>query len=96
MASAERKVVHLLGDLETYVSGQSDITIGYGPTRRGKDPISTAIAESAVAALGRQPYHLQFELVRGGPSCFRFHRHESSSPQSDAYTGIHARGGRKT
>ena len=29
IAAASRKVARLLGDLETYVSGQSDITIDY-------------------------------------------------------------------
>jgi hypothetical protein len=38
----------LLGDLETYVSGQSDIIIDYATARRCEEPISTAITESTV------------------------------------------------
>ena len=40
---AARKVARLLGDLETYVSGQSDIIIDYATARRREEPISTAI-----------------------------------------------------
>jgi hypothetical protein len=43
-----RKVSGLLGDLETYVSGQSDIIIDYARARRRREPISTAITESTV------------------------------------------------
>jgi hypothetical protein len=35
----------LLGDLETYVSRQSDIIIDYAAARRCEEPISTAITE---------------------------------------------------
>jgi hypothetical protein len=48
MTAAGRKVAHLLGDLETYVSGQSDIIIDYATARRCEEPISTAITESTV------------------------------------------------
>jgi hypothetical protein len=48
IASAARKVTRLLGDLETYVSGQSDIIIDYATARRREEPISTAITESTV------------------------------------------------
>jgi hypothetical protein len=43
-----RKVARLLGDLETYVSGHSDIIINYTTARRREEPISTAITESTV------------------------------------------------
>jgi hypothetical protein len=43
MTAAGRKVARLLGDPETYVSGQSDIIIGYATARRCEEPISTAI-----------------------------------------------------
>jgi hypothetical protein len=48
MSAAGRKVARLLGDLETYVSGQSDIIIDYATARRCEEPISTAITESTV------------------------------------------------
>ena len=45
---AAPKVARLLGDLETYVCGQSDIIIDYATARRCKEPISTAVTESTV------------------------------------------------
>jgi hypothetical protein len=48
MSAAARKVTRLLGDLETYVSGQSDIVIDYATARRREEPISTATTESTV------------------------------------------------
>ena len=42
------KVERLLGDLETYVCGQSDIIIDYATARRRKEPISTAVTASTV------------------------------------------------
>jgi hypothetical protein len=48
IAAAARKVARLLGELETYVSGQSDIIIDYATARRREEPISTAITESTV------------------------------------------------
>jgi hypothetical protein len=41
-------VARLPGDLETYVSGQSEIIIDYATARRCDEPISTAITESTV------------------------------------------------
>jgi S-adenosylmethionine synthetase len=46
VAAAARKVARLLDDLETYVSGQSNIIIDYATARRREEPISTAITES--------------------------------------------------
>ena len=46
--AAAGKVTRLLGDLETYVSGQSAIIIDYATARRCEEPISTAITESTV------------------------------------------------
>jgi hypothetical protein len=40
------KIGRLLGELETYVCGQSDIIIDYATARRRKEPISTAVTES--------------------------------------------------
>jgi hypothetical protein len=47
-AAAALKVGRLLGDLKTYVCGQSDIIIDYATARRRKEPISTAVTESTV------------------------------------------------
>ena len=47
-AAAALKVGRLLGDLETYVCGQSDIIIDYATARRREEPISTAVIESTV------------------------------------------------
>ena len=59
--SAALKVARLLGDLETYVCGQSDIIIDYATARRREEPISTAITESTVQWLlhrrARPPHH---------------------------------------
>jgi hypothetical protein len=46
--AAAQKVARLLRDLETYVSGQSEIVIDYAKARRCDEPISTAITESTV------------------------------------------------
>jgi hypothetical protein len=43
-----QKVARLLRDLETYVSGQSEVIIDYAKARRCDEPISTAITESTV------------------------------------------------
>jgi hypothetical protein len=48
IGAAARKVWRLLCDLETYVSGQSDLIIEYATARRREEPISTAITESTV------------------------------------------------
>src|SRR5271168_4321960 len=45
---ATLKVTRLLGELETYVCGQSDIIIDYATARRREEPISTAVTESTV------------------------------------------------
>jgi hypothetical protein len=41
VAVAARKVARLLGDLETYICGQSDIIIDYAPAQHQDEPIST-------------------------------------------------------
>jgi hypothetical protein len=46
--AAAQKVARLLRDLETYVSGQSEVIIDYAKARRCDEPISTAITESTV------------------------------------------------
>src|SRR5271168_4305059 len=47
-AAVALKVARLLGELETYVCGQSDIIIDYATARRREEPISTAVTESTV------------------------------------------------
>jgi hypothetical protein len=47
-AEVALKVGRLLGELETYVCGQSDIIIDYATARRCEEPISTAVTESTV------------------------------------------------
>ena len=48
-APAALKVTRLLGELETYVCGQSDIIIDYTTARRREEPISTAVTETTMA-----------------------------------------------
>ena len=47
-AAAAGKVVGVLRDLETYVSGQSELIIDYATARGSDEPISTATTESTV------------------------------------------------
>jgi hypothetical protein len=60
--AASRKVTRLLGDLETYVSGQSDIIIDYATARRCEKPISTAITESTVQWLLHRRMNAQQQM----------------------------------
>ena len=62
IVGAARKVARLLGDLETYVSGQSDIIIDYATTRRREEPISTAITESTVQWLLHRRMNAQQQM----------------------------------
>jgi hypothetical protein len=62
VAAAARKVVRLLGDLETYVSGQSNIIIDYATARRREEPISTAITESTVQWLLHRRMNAQQQM----------------------------------
>ncbi len=61
-ASAARKVARLLGDLETYVSGQSNIIIDYATARRREEPISTAVTESTVQWLLHRRMNAQQQM----------------------------------
>jgi hypothetical protein len=47
-SAAAAKVRRVLRDLETYVTGQSDLIIDYATARRRGEPISTATTESTV------------------------------------------------
>jgi hypothetical protein len=62
MTAAGRKVARLLGDLEIYVSGQSDIIIDYATARRCEEPISTAITESTVQWLLHRRMNAQQQM----------------------------------
>ena len=62
MAAAARKVARLLGDLETYVSGQSNIIIDYATARRREEPISTAVTESTVQWLLHRRMNAQQQM----------------------------------
>jgi hypothetical protein len=62
MTGAARKVTRLLGDLETYVAGQSAIIIDYATARRCEEPISTAITESTVQWLLHRRMNAQQQM----------------------------------
>ena len=47
-ALAARKVARLLGNLESYICGQSDIIIDYATARHQDEQISTAVTEGTV------------------------------------------------
>ena len=59
---AARKVARLLGDLETYVSGQANIIIDYATARRREEPISTAVTESTVQWLLHRRMNAQQQM----------------------------------
>jgi hypothetical protein len=61
-ATAAPKVARLLGDLETYVSGQSNIIIDYATARRREEPISTAITESTAQWLPHRRMNAQQQM----------------------------------
>jgi hypothetical protein len=61
-AAVALKVQRLLGDLETYVCGQSDIIIDYATARRRKEPISTAVTESTVQWLLHRRLNAQQQM----------------------------------
>ncbi|SDR64246.1 hypothetical protein SAMN05519103_09574 [Rhizobiales bacterium GAS113] len=48
IAGTTAKLARLLRELETYVSGQSELIIDYATARRRGEPISTATTESTV------------------------------------------------
>ena len=56
------KVGRLLGELETYVCGQSDIIIDYATARRCEEPISTAVTESTVQWLLHRRMNAQQQM----------------------------------
>jgi len=62
MAAAARNLARLLSDLETYVSGQSDIIIDYAAVRRREEPISMAITESTVQWLLHRRMNAQQQM----------------------------------
>jgi hypothetical protein len=62
VTAAARKVARLLAELETYVSGQSDIIIDYAKARRCEEPISTAITQSTVQWLLHRRMNAQQQM----------------------------------
>ncbi len=48
VTSVALRVARLLGELETYVCGQSDIIIDDATARRHEEPISMVVTESTV------------------------------------------------
>jgi hypothetical protein len=60
--TAARKVARLVGDLETYVSGQYNIIIDYATARRREEPISTAVTESTVRWLLHRRMNAQQQM----------------------------------
>jgi hypothetical protein len=62
VSPATLKVTRLLGELETYVCGQSDTIIGYATARRREEPISTAVTESTVQWLVQRRMNAQQQM----------------------------------
>ena len=62
VTSVALNVARLLGELETYVCGQSDIIIDYATARRRKEPISTAVTESTVQWLLHRRMNAQQQM----------------------------------
>jgi len=62
MTAAGCNVARFLGDLETYVSGQSDIIIEYATARHRDEPISMAVTESTVQWLLRRRMNAQQQM----------------------------------
>ena len=62
VSPATLKVTRLLGELETYVCGQSDIIIDYATARRREEPISTAVTESTVQWLVQRRMNAQQQM----------------------------------
>jgi hypothetical protein len=62
VSPATLKVTRLLGELETYVCGQSDIIIDYATAGRREEPISTAVTESTVQWLVHRRMNAQQQM----------------------------------
>src|SRR5258707_10117523 len=83
-AAVALKVSRLLGDLETYVCGQSDIIIDYATARRREEPISTAVTESTVQWLLHRRMNAQQQMrwtPRGAHSPAKFATQPSFEPR---------------
>ena len=61
-ATVALKVGRLLGELEAYVCGQSDIIIDYATARRREQPTSTAVTESTVQWLLHRRMNAQQQM----------------------------------
>ena len=57
-----RKVSRVLSELETYVSGHSELIIDYATARRDGEPISTATTESTVQWLLHRRMNAQQQM----------------------------------
>ena len=55
-------VARLLGEFETFGSGQSDLIINYAAARRREEPISTAVTESTVQWLLHRRMNAQQQM----------------------------------
>jgi hypothetical protein len=64
MTAAGCNVARFLGDLETYVSGQSAIIIDDAAGRRREEPVSTAITESTMQWLLHRRMNAQTRMRR--------------------------------
>ena len=60
--SAALRATRLLGELETYACGQSDIVIAYATARLREKPISTAVTESTVQWLLHRRMNAQQQM----------------------------------
>jgi hypothetical protein len=61
-AAAALKVMRLLGALETYVCGESDIIIDYATARWREEPTSAAVTESTVQWLAHRRMNAQQQM----------------------------------
>jgi hypothetical protein len=62
VAATVRKVARVLRELETYVSGQSELIIDYATARRCDEPISTSVTESTVQWLLHRRMNAQQQM----------------------------------
>jgi hypothetical protein len=70
LTAAARKVARLLSDLETKMSGQSDMMIDYATARRCEEPISTATTENSVQGLLHRRMSAQQQMRRSPPGAY--------------------------
>ncbi|MFL5338371.1 MAG: ISKra4 family transposase [Geminicoccaceae bacterium] len=88
-SAAAAKVRRVLRDLETYVTGQSDLIIDYGTARRRGEPISTAATESTVQWLLHRRMGAQ-QQMRWSPRGAHLMLKVRTSVTNQAFTGDYA------